>query len=180
MKILDYRRFTQVLLFFLGRSAPPTRILTKVTCDFKEVEYIAFLIKALIFEEMGLNWRDLVGLYEYDSKEFRERFFNEFTHGDLKATLEAVGFDPDKVKGLFGYYNVYINTALRDALSGIPRQITKTYLDDTYYRLQNIDSYVDNIDRPLLLYFSQDDPILSTYKRNTDQPQTIISLLDKG
>ena len=157
-----------------------SRVLTTVGAEWKEVSHIWFLAKALAVNDWGLDWRDVIDLYEGDVQNFWERSLNEFTHVDLKDTLTAVGFDIDKVEDEFGYYNAYIKTGLgRNVLNGRPSLMTKEFLDKAYDKLQDPNPFLDSIDRPLLIYFSQDDPILSSYD-SSGQPQAITEILERA
>ncbi|MDE0518244.1 MAG: hypothetical protein OXH36_01615 [Bdellovibrionales bacterium] len=157
-----------------------SRVLTTVGPEWAEASHVWFLAKAMIANDWGLDWRDVINLYESGVQNFWERSLNEFTYVDLKDTLTAVGFDIDQIKGEFGYYNTYINTGLRNTLKGIPsRMMTKAFLDKSYDTLQDANSFLDSVDRPLLIYFSQDDPILSSYDAS-GQPQAITEILEQA
>ena len=150
----------------------------------KRTNHIWFLAQAMIVNDWGLDWHDVIDLYKGDIQNFWERSLNEFTHVDLKDTLTAVGFDIDKVEGEFGYYNAYIRTGLGSVLNRLPfhipsHQLTKEFLDKSYDTLQDANPFLDSIDRPLLIYFSQDDPILSSYD-SSGQPQAITEILERA
>ena len=82
-----------------------SRALTTVGFEWEEAGHIWFLAQAMIANDLGLDWRDVIDLYKGDIQNFWERSLNEFTQVDLKDTLTAVGFDIDKVEGEFGYRN---------------------------------------------------------------------------
>ena len=132
--------------------------------------------------------------YESDPKTFLERSFNEFTVVDLEDTLEAVGFDSRDVRGYLNYYNVYINTGHGVDLMEECRELEAAdpvdfvfhicfnntgsdNLEDSYDDATDIKPFLAKIDRPFLIYFSQDDPILSSYD-NSGQPEVITEILE--
>lgn len=159
-----------------------SRVLTTVGADWGEMSHMWFLITASLRNDFGPDWKDVIDLYEGDPQNFMERSFNEFTFVDLADTLKAVEFSINQVKGKFGYYNAYINTGLRLYVQRqmVPQEeLTREYLDRTYDRLQDIRVFFKDIDRPLLVYFSQDDPILSSYKAD-GQPEALIEILKQA
>ena len=140
-----------------------------------------FFMATAFLKDFSLDWRDIVDLYEESPKNYRERFFNEFTYRDLRNTLLAVGFDPENVNGEFSYYNVYVNTGFRNSLT--PPQIAENLSEDElsalYDSIVSAQPILERIDRPLLIYFSQDDPVLSSYN-NFGQPEVITNILNSA
>ena len=141
---------------------------------------LVFMAKAFL-EDLALDWQDIVDLYEDGPENYRERFFNEFTYMDLRGTLEAVDSDPEDVNGEFGYYNAYVNTGFRNDLNQRTRVSIQTQqeLSTLYDSTVSAQPILKQIDRPLLIYFSQDDPVLASYD-NSGQPAGVTAVLDSA
>ncbi len=162
-----------------------TKALT--TIGFKNIVFMA-----LAHRDLKMNWEDIIDYYEYDPQDFLERAFNEFTHVDLADTLKAVGVDPLNINGELSYYNAYVNTGFRETLHSALQTEIEAYqgkpvnlggmvlpegeLDTLYDKETNIKPALDQIDRPLTIYLSQDDPVLSSYNAG-GQPQAITEIL---
>ena len=171
-----------------------SRALTKVTDEdgFLWLDWgsLLFFVSAHL-NNLEIDWKDSINAYEDGPKDFLERAINEFTVIDLKDTLTAVGFNIDNVDGEFNYYNAYINTGYKSALldkciksslySPIPDclllTINQGYLNYSYDNKTNLTPFLATIDKPFLIYFSQDDPVLSSYD-NSGQPKVITEILD--
>ena len=149
---------------------------------------------ALAHRDLKMNWEDIIDYYEYDPQDFLERAFNEFTHVDLADTLKAVGVDPSKINGELSYYNAYVNTGFREdvrlAFQGeieayqgptnlVEMVLPEGELDSLYDKETNIKPALASIDSPLTIYFSQDDPVLSSYNAG-GQPQAITEILQSA
>ena len=129
---------------------------------------------------LGLDWTDIVDLYDDDPINFSERSRNEFVSIDLRDTLLAVGFEPKLINGDYGYYNAYINTGFRyDQSQSFPHcsTLSSQELGFLYDEETDLRPLLAKIDRPLLIYFSQDDPVLSSWD-DSGQPEAITEVLE--
>ena len=153
---------------------PHDRTLSVTMNSLSDPSYIMFMAKGF-FKDFAVDWKDIVSLHEKNPENYRERFFNEFTYNDLNNTLSAVGFEPEDVNGDLSYYNVYVNTGFRndrtetEGLSA--EEINHLYSEETAAK-----PVLAQIDRPVLIYFSQDDPVLSHYE-GLGQPEVVTDIL---
>ena len=141
-----------------------------------DISYLVFIAKAYL-EDFVLDWRDMVDLYEVDPQNYRERFFNTFTYVDLKNVLSAMNFDPENVNGDLSYYNVFVNTGLRNDMFLRGQGLSSSVLAQRFEEILDPVPMLKTIDRPLLIYFSQDDPVLSSYD-GSGQPQAVTEILN--
>ncbi len=143
------------------------------TLDFSQVAFLA----GAFFEDFSLDWRDMVDLYSADPKNYLERYTNEVYYPDLRNTLEAINMDPSELNGELGYYNIYVNTGFRNDRPGITGNLNKEDLGLLYDYELDPRPLLEVIDRPLLIYFSQDDSIISSYD-NSGQPEVVTDILN--
>ncbi len=147
------------------------RTLTTITFDWRELSHLYFLLSALFLNDFGLDWRDAIDYYTQDPQNFLERFFNESALS-LKQTLSAVGEEAtteSRVKP--GYYNIYVENSLADE----PYK-TKEEKDHFYDNMTDMNMFFEQIDRPLLVSFAQDDPLVASYNGGA-QPEVLTNIL---
>ena len=133
-----------------------------------------------------------VALYEKNPNYYRETFFNKFTQVELRNTVRALDLSPDNINGELNYYNVYMNTGLRKDMEFEWNEWNHLPLVDERdppYLIDELNTLYDFkinptddfhlIDRPLLVYFSQDDPILSNFI-GAGQPKIITAILNSA
>jgi hypothetical protein len=120
------------------------------------------------------TWSDIADFSQEDPETFVDRAFNEFTVSDLVDTLKAVKFDLSRILGELSYYNVYVRTGFAMSQKSLPENLDRAFDEAT-----SVDSIYAAIDRPLLIYFSQDDPVLSSHD-GSGQPQVITDILARA
>ena len=176
------------------KGIPHNSVLTVLDSNIRTLPgQLSFFANAIL-NDGSLNWRDVVSFYEDDPQMFLERSRNQFVFSDLADTLEAVGVNENMVRGDFGYYSAYINTGFRNdryptiecpnhvRCSQTPDGKIIPYINSQqmgflYDQETDIRPVLEKIDRPLFIYFSQDDPALSSWDAS-GQPQTITEILD--
>ena len=119
-----------------------------------------------------ISWTDVADLYALDPINFLHKASNEFTLVSLNNILKAIGVNKDQLNGPFSYYDVYINTGFRNDKS----ISSNSNIDALYDKATDIRPFLDQITQPFLIYFSQDDPIASSYN-NSGQPEVITDIL---
>ena len=110
------------------------------------------------------DWTSVGELYAQDPREFSARFYNEFRHDldDARAAINLPATAQD------GYYQSFV-------LQGFAHGQSSSHMDQDYDAATDLHS-LSVIDRPLLIYFSKDDPVLSG-SRSQGQPEIITQLL---
>ena len=144
-----------------------------------DLKNIPFFLRAI--RDFTLDWKDIVESYEKNPEDFRARAFNYFTINNLTSSMEAVGFDENNINGSLSHYNFYINTGFRqDITEELGREIgsLKT-LNRLYDEKSNAVPFLDQIEAPFLIYFSKDDPVLSSYD-DSGQPRVITRILNRA
>ena len=142
-----------------------------------DLSQISFLAGAFL-EDFSLDWRDMVDLYDSDPQNYLERYTNEVYYPDLRGTLKAINMDlTDLNKEELSYYNIYVNTGFKnDMPTSIIGNLSKENLDLLHNYTLDSRPLLEAIDRPLLIYFSQDDTIISSYD-NSGQPEVVTAIL---
>jgi broad specificity phosphatase PhoE len=118
------------------------------------------------------GWKQIPDLYKANPGEFVDRAFNEFTVVDLADTLEAVAVKSRHQP--LSYYNAYVKDGFQND-SGVSNRD----VDGAFDRATDVGLLLSKVDRPLLVYFSKDDPILSN-SESADQPAAITNVLNEG
>ena len=108
-----------------------------------------------------------------DPTEFRNRFYNEFTHVSLRQTIDAVGISIDTSDNELSYENFYIYNGFK---TDNPK-IETSFLKEKFIQDTDITHELEHIKAPHLIYFSQDDPILAA-KIGEPQDSRIDELLE--
>ena len=103
------------------------------------------------------TWQQIPSLREKNPEEFEARAFNEFTNVDLVDSLKSVGFEFSRFpESQLNYHGVYVEKYFRGSAS-----INHYELDRVFDQAMDLRPYLKQIRRPLFIYFSQDDPVLS-------------------
>jgi|GEM_PF-1445922 len=100
-------------------------------------------------------------------EEFKDRVYNEFTVGFLRKSMKATGISASLIKEKLSYREAYFELGFKQDDENIFDQQT------------DITKAFKQIQAPTLIYFSQDDPILSAAPGES-QPKTIRDILDFG
>jgi hypothetical protein len=87
--------------------------------------------------------------------------------------LTAVGFNRSSKKPL-SYYNSYVKDGFQTE-----KKLPDQGIDDAFDRATDIQPLFSKIDRPLLVYFSKDDPVLSN-PESAIQPAVITKILQQA
>ncbi len=135
---------------------------------------ILWVIGDFFRDQTGIDWIDIIEKYRKDPSDFRSRFDNEFTVSDLRRTLKALDISFKSIQGELSYYNVYINTGFRNGIVGDYQDINSEYDKAT-----SLLPVFEQLEKKLLIYFSQDDPVLSTFD-NSSQPEDITEILNSA
>jgi hypothetical protein len=119
------------------------------------------------------DWQDVLALYSQSPIEFDDRSFNEFTIEDLYSTVSSVGIGAGFLqrRGLLTYYDVYVYEGFQK-----DTKVSDADVDAAFDRATDLRPTFAAVDRPLLIYFSQDDPVLSN-SESADQPAVISDIL---
>ena len=112
------------------------------------------------------GYEGIVDNFFEDEKDFIDRLFNQLGYIDLKIMLSSINIDRRQI-GEISYYYIFINTAFRDSLNQnytnlIPNpmsSLSDSEINALYDLYSNPAPYLRSIDRPFLLYLSQDDPL---------------------
>ena len=144
-----------------------------------DLKNIPFFLRAM--KDLSLDWKDIAESYDKNPEDFRARAFNHFTFNNLTSSMEAVGFDESNINGPLSHYNFYINTGFRqDITQELGHEIDSLEtLNELYDENSNAMPYLDQIEAPFLIYFSQDDPVLSSYD-DSGQPGIITKILNRA
>lgn len=107
----------------------------------------------------------LASVRSQDADEFKDRVYNEFTVGFLKKSMKATGIPASVIKEKLSYRGAYFEL-------GFKQNNEKLFDQQT-----DIQTALYKIKAPTLIYFSQDDPILSAAPGDA-QPKIIEEILD--
>lgn len=107
------------------------------------------------------GWRAFPEMYERRPEEFVERGYNEMTVGFLAKAAAAVGVDDAS-----SYYHVYVERGFQES-----RRVPDGQRDAGFDAANDIRPTLERLEKPLLIYFSADDPILSTADGKTQAPE---------
>ncbi len=138
----------------------PNPHLGLTTTDLQNV----FKISLSLFSFHSPLWIKVLDLYNKNPREFINRAFNELTVVDLKNMLKALKL-PQKH---LSYYNTFVEGGFSSTLSA--PVASREDLDRLFDKATDLKPSVAAIQKPLLVYFSQDDP-LASYKNQAFPPQ---------
>ncbi len=128
------------------RQSTIAKDLTLTTMDYKNVFAIS--------KNLGTPaWWQIPGLYQKNPREFIDRAYNEFTVSDLSATLRAVGASAPRA--FESFYEAHVLEGFANENPGPSESI-----DARYDAATDVGALFNQIDAPLFLYSSQDDPVL--------------------
>ena len=153
------------------KEIPHSDTITTYSWDWN---YIKFASAIKFFSEDPLL--PLMEFYNSDPQHFRERAMNELTLVKLKQTITGLHLNAENIIGNFSYYNVFINTGIRQ---DHPDLTSSEELSALYQTKLNIIPFLKKIKKPVLIYTSQDDPITSSYN-NSGQPTVITKILKEA
>ncbi len=122
------------------------------------------------------KWNQISDLYANNPQEFIDRSFNEFTIEDLHDTVEAVGVGD--LDGELTYENVYVQNGF--AKSHNLTHADQKSVDALFDHETDVRPLIQKISAPLLIYFSQDDPVLSHADSSEKQPPVITGILNSA
>jgi len=120
------------------------------------------------------GWKAFYGMYTKRPQEFIDRGYNEFTVGFLRKAMEATGVPSSELGGSLTYYRAYVELGFQ-ASTGV----SDVERDAGFDRATDIRPSLNGVKRPLLIYFSKDDPILSSYE-GPYQPAVVTRVLGEA
>lgn len=139
------------------------KTLTLTTMDFKNVLFLS--------KNFGPPaWWQIPGLYNENPTEFTDRAYSEFTVSDLSATLRAVGASSERA--FRGFYEAHVLEGFAAENPGVPAEAG-------YDAATDVGRLLTEIDAPLFIYSSQDDPVLATAGAGP-QAEAVTKVMDQG
>lgn len=136
------------------------------------------------------QWDEIEGLYLKNPSNFLQRAFNEFSSVDLRAAVTATASNPWLSSLNFKAVNElrerkdmakrpgYFDAFAKDGF-GLGRNLSAAELEQEFDRVTDVRPLHRQVRAPLLIYFSQDDPILSNADR-PEQPAAITQILKEA
>ncbi len=95
----------------------------------------------------------MIDIWTAAPKEFRDRFYNEFTMDDLKTAIRVVGGSEDAKAGYANVFNLRAAAKKHETGAGA------------------VKSVLNSISIPTLLWFADDDPVLATKPDGSVDPR---------
>ena len=154
-------------------------------------------LRYLLFLERTEN---VVNFFESKRSEFVGRTFNEVTSVGLSRMLSGIDFNKDQLREV-GYYHIFVETGFIESLTDSDsKQVLTDSHPLSYKGYENLelkvplgsDSGIEKLyrlatkpflrfmDHPILLYLSQDDPILYSQDSSGKLPEVITGFLDEA
>jgi len=117
----------------------------------------------------------------YDRRsEVHDRFYNEFIVVDLADLLESLSLENQSFRASNSYYETFVQNGFGTDKPRVSTQSPKDYMaqiNQKFDKATSVAKVASAAARPLFIYFSQDDPVLSS--RDGQQPDAISSVLSE-